>query len=303
LSDGPAPKAARSREAVIAANHREYDRGVDPLLELLVYRPCHDGWRFTNLGGRAVLDAIGQRAQQAPGRVLEIGAGLADTCRYLVREYGCRVTALELNRAQLEAARSALAQDPKTLGQIEVLEGDLLDWEPPRPRPYGVVFAIDTMMMIPELERALASALRLVNTDGALFVAEIMGGPALTPETRQYVWDEAGIANLSTPAQYETSLRAAGAQAIQGRDLGEVALANLAKMSAAIDEHEDEVRAIGGTEALEKWLDITRSYARMFRERQLLYWMVTCGPPQPAPGVTGSRLPAPRGPRSRRRAG
>jgi len=268
---GGSPKQDRD---IVAANHREYDRGLDPLLELLVYGPVHGGWRFTNLAGAAVLDHLGR--SMALGRddaVLEIGAGMGDGCRYLAHHFGCRVTGLEMNRAQVEQAGAMLAGDPALAGRVEYIEADVQTWQPSC--PYRAVFAVDSLMMIPDLRGCLAVATRALQPDGCLAFAEIMGGPALTDEARQYVWDEAGIVNLATPEQYATALAEIGMTRIDVRDARGTALANLEIIRQATEDRQRQVLALGGAEALDKWRDLTARYTQLFRDGQLAYGHIT----------------------------
>ncbi len=269
----PAESAQRERD-VVAANHREYDRGLDPLLELLVYGPVHGGWRFTNLAGAAVLDQLGRSTGLGPDdAALEIGAGMGDGCRYLAHRFGCQVTGLEMNQAQVEQARARLVGDPALAGRVEYIEADVLTWQPSR--PYQAVFAVDSLMMIPDLRGCLAAAGRALRAGGGLAFAEIMGGPALTDEARQYVWDEAGIVNLATPEDYAAALAEVGMIQIEVRDLRGTALAHLEIIRQATEQHQAHVRELGGAEGLETWRELAAHYTQLFRDGQLAYGHIT----------------------------
>jgi cyclopropane fatty-acyl-phospholipid synthase-like methyltransferase len=269
----PAGFAKQERD-VVAANHREYDRGLDPLLELWVYGPVHGGWRFTNLAGAAVLDHLGRSTALGPdAAALEIGAGMGDGCRYLAHRFGCQVTGLELNQAQIEQARGRLAGDPALAGRVEYIEGDVLTWQPSR--TYRAVFAVDSLMMIPDLHGCLAAARRALQAGGGLAFAEIMGGPALTDGARQYVWGEAGIINLTTPEDYAAALAEVGMTQIEVHDLRGTALANLEIIRRATEERQAQVLELGGTEALAQWRELAARYTQLFRDGQLAYAHIT----------------------------
>jgi cyclopropane fatty-acyl-phospholipid synthase-like methyltransferase len=271
--DRPSPPASRERD-VVAANHREYDRGLDPLLELLVYGPVHGGWRFTNLAGAAVLDHLARWMALGPDdAVLEIGAGMGDGCRYLAHRAGCLLTGLEMNHAQIELARGMLADDPALAGRVEYVEGDMRTWQPSR--SYRAVFAIDSLMMIPDLRGCLDTAGRALRPGGGLAFAEIMGGPALTDEAREYVWDEAGIINLATPEAYAATLAELGMTQIAVHDLRDTALAHLEIIRRATEDRQAQVLALGGADELENWRRLATRYRRLFRAGELAYVHIT----------------------------
>jgi sarcosine/dimethylglycine N-methyltransferase len=269
-SHGPEVNAAE----VLAANHREYDRGVDPLLVLAVYRPVHDGWYFTNIGGRTVLDFVGERALLGPGRrALELCSGLGDTCRYLAQRFGCDVTGIELNRAQLDAARERLAEDPELAARIDYVEGDVLTWTPPL--PYHAVYAIDSVMMIPDVRAVLASAWRALAPGGRLVLAEIAGGPFIDEAARQYAWEEGAIISLPGADEYRATLSASGFVDIEIEDLTAQAVEFFASVRAATEARRSEMVAIGGIEAHDKWLSMADAYATHFRAGRYQYLRAT----------------------------
>jgi len=176
-----------------AANHREYDRGVDPLLQLLVYGPVHGGWAFTNVGGHRVLDHLGARAALRSGsRVLELCCGLADTCRYLAIRYGCAVTGLELNHAQVEAARVRLAADRIGGPRVRVVEADALAWTPDR--GYDAVLTVDALMMIHAVDRALAAAFAALRPGGVLVLGEVVPFTTKEFDLLRFLAERSGLA-------------------------------------------------------------------------------------------------------------
>ena len=92
-------------DAELLEKNRIYDTAADDIWRRVVYDPVHDGWEFTNMGGRHVLDYVGRLAQASPGRrVVELCSGLGDTCRYLARVFDCEVTGIELNPRQIARA-------------------------------------------------------------------------------------------------------------------------------------------------------------------------------------------------------
>jgi cyclopropane fatty-acyl-phospholipid synthase-like methyltransferase len=269
---------------LLEANRREYDRGVDPLLVLAVYEPVHQGWWLTNIGGLPVLDFILERLPPR-AEVLELCSGLSDTLRYLALRSDCSATGVELNPQQAEAARRRLASEPALAARIQIVEGDVLSWTPPR--AFDVAFAIDALMMIREVDAALASALRALRPGGLLVLAEIMAGPAITDADRKYVWDEGAIVNLPTLEGYAGLLERAGFADIQVRDLTGQAVSFFQRVRSAVEERKAQILEAGGEEGYRMWVELAETYGALFRDRHLTYGLATGTRPVLTTGLNG----------------
>ena len=268
---------------LLEANRREYDRGVDPLLVLAVYEPVHQGWWLTNIGGLPVLDFIRERLPPR-AQVLELCSGLADACRYLALHGDCSVTGVELNPRQVEAARARLSAEPELAGRIQIVEGDVLAWTPPR--AYDAAFAVDALMMIREVEAALASTLRALRPGGWFAGAEIMAGPAITGADRRYVWEEGAIVSLPTLAEYAGLLERAGFADVQVRDITGQAVSFFRRVRSAVEERKARLIQAGGEEGHRMWVELAERYGALFEERHLTYGLITGARPALTAGLS-----------------
>ncbi|HVE82766.1 MAG TPA: methyltransferase domain-containing protein [Myxococcales bacterium] len=270
---------------LLEANRREYDRGVDPLMVLAVFEPVHQGWWLTNIGGLPVLDFILERLPPR-AQVLELCSGLGDGCRYLASRGDCSVTGVELNAAQVQAARARLSAGPEDLARrIHLVEGDVLTWTPPR--PFDAAFAIDALMMIRELEAAVAAAWRALRPGGLFACAEIMAGPAITDEDRRYVWEEGAIVNLPTLSGYAGLLERAGFTDVEVRDASDHALAFFRRVGAAVEERKAPLLEAGGEEGYRTWVELAERYGALFEARHLAYGLCTSTRPALTTGLSG----------------
>src|SRR5215204_6664186 len=90
-----------------------YDHMAELVWRLVVYEPVHGGWEFVNIGGRNILNFIGQMAKDRGVRQgVEFCCGSGATCRYLAQNYDLQLTGIDINEKQIEFARELLEDAP-----------------------------------------------------------------------------------------------------------------------------------------------------------------------------------------------
>lgn len=259
-----------SAEQLAAKNRAIYDDATDSFWRLAVYGPLHGGLELANLGGRRVLDDLATRAALGPGRgVLELCCGMASNCRYLVERTGCRAVGLELNRRQVERARRRLQAVDGLAGRLEVVLGDAAAWQPPR--RFDLVFTLDSLMLVGDLEGALDTACRALAPAGLLALVEIVAGARVSEATRRFVWETDGMLNLPSPAEYADLLGARGLGAAAVDDLTPLAVAAQDVMLDALAREREAIVAEDGAEMHERCVDLGRRYRAAFATGELAY--------------------------------
>ena len=251
-----------------------YDQADGAVWQLAVYAPVHDGWEFTNMGGRHVLDFVGEYAKLDQSKtVLEFCSGLGDTCRYLVKKFGCRVTGVDMNVHQVNRARTKLAQREPTLAdRIDFIHADVLTLS--LTSRYDAAYLIDSLMLITDTLAVLKKVREALKPNGRLVLAEMVAGPNITAEATEYARQEDGIVSLPTPAGYERALAAAGFQITQVEDITELAEDCFEKIQRATREQEKAITAGAGRKVQQNWQELSHNYWRFFHERQFAYYLI-----------------------------
>lgn len=270
----PAP----TKEAILERNRLEYDDAADPYWRLTVYDAVHGGWWLASIGGREALDWIGERAELGEeDEALELGSGLGDTCRYLAERCGCRMTGIEINPQQVEQARERLDRcAPELRARVRFFQGDVLAWR--APRQVQAVYAIDTLMLLEDRQAVLAAIRKALAPGGCAAFADVLAGPAITPEVRDFIWREDGILGLPTIAEQRAQLAAAGFGDIRISDRTWLAVDCFSRVEEASERHREMLIEAKGEERYQSWVDNAGTYRRLFEERALVYALIAARP-------------------------
>jgi sarcosine/dimethylglycine N-methyltransferase len=122
--------------------------------------------------------ATGQLAEVAGitgrDRVLDAGAGIGGTARFLAAQYGCQVTAIDLTSEYCETARW-LGQLTGLDGKITVRQGDVTGL-PFADAAFDVVISQHVQMNVADKARLYAEARRVLVTGGRLAIWDVTAG-------------------------------------------------------------------------------------------------------------------------------
>ncbi len=266
---------ARATPEQLAAKNRElYDDTFDPLWQRTVYDALHDGQEFINLGGRALLEELAQRARLGPGSTaLELCSGPGAASVWLAEHCGCQVTGVELNPNQVARARARLLRARPELGaRVTCEQGDVCAYR--AARRHDAVFSLDSFMLVPDLTAALRCARAALVPGAPLTVVAIVAGPRIDDELRRYLWDSEGMISLPTPEEYAQLAHTAGFDALDVSDLTPRATDASLTMLNAIADHRDVIVSIRGQESFDNWHTGAGIYLDAFRTGRLGYLRV-----------------------------
>ena len=177
-------------------------------------------------GEESIFDAsrrtIERMADHASGlddgvHVLDLGAGFGGTARYLVKRYGCRVTALNISEAENERNRR-MNREQGVADRIEVVDGSFeeLPFEDER---FDVVWSQDAFLHSSDRAGVLREASRVLASDGEFVFTDPMMADDCPPDVLAPIFERLKLSSLGSPRFYQEAARAAGMDVVAFDDL------------------------------------------------------------------------------------
>jgi SAM-dependent methyltransferase len=129
-----------------------------------------------HIGGRDATLGLAKLAGLAPGlEVLDVGGGLGGPARTLARDFGSRVTVLDLTEEYCRAGEE-LTRRTGLADRVRFRHGDALA-APFPDASFDVVWTQHSSMNIEDKERLYESTRRVLRPGGRLALHEVMAGP------------------------------------------------------------------------------------------------------------------------------
>ena len=164
--------------------------------------------QFHIRGKTATLELARAAQVDATMRVLDVGSGVGGTSRCLAREFGCRVTGIDLTDEFCRAA-AMLTERTGLAGLVDYRQGDATDMPFPD-ASFDLVWTEHVAMNIPDKPKLYREMHRVLKPGGTLAIYDILAGPA-GPVHFPVPWARSPDASfLATPEEMRSHLEAAG---------------------------------------------------------------------------------------------
>jgi SAM-dependent methyltransferase len=174
-------------------------------------------------GRVATLELARAAALNAGQHVLDVGSGVGGTSRCLAKEFGCRVTGIDLTEEYCRAA-AMLSERVGLSGLVDYRQGDATQ-QPFEDASFDVVWSEHVAMNIPDKARLYREMHRVLKPGGTLAIHDVLAGesgPVLFPVP----WARtADTSFLVRPDELRQLLEAAGFTVVQWTDATEAARA------------------------------------------------------------------------------
>lgn len=162
-----------------------------------------------HIRGRAATLELAQAAKvDSSKRVLDVGSGVGGTSRCLAREFGCRVTGIDLTQEYCSAA--AMLSDRIGLAElVDYRQGDATSLPFPD-ASFDIVWTAHAAMNIPDKPRLYREMHRVLKPGGTLAIYDVLAGPS-GPVLFPVPWARTPEASfLATPDELRRLLEDAG---------------------------------------------------------------------------------------------
>ena len=138
-------------------------------------------------GGLEANDALAERAGICKGtRVVDFCAGLGGPSRYLAHRYGADVTGIELTPARVKGAEE-LTRLVGLQNIVRVIEGNVMNVPLPD-ATVDVVVSQEALLHVPDKERALAEAYRILKPGGRIAFTDWVAHRPLSGADKELMW-------------------------------------------------------------------------------------------------------------------
>ena len=159
-------------------------------------------------GRAATLELARAASVDSTKRVLDVGSGVGGTSRCLAREFGCRVTGIDLTDEYCRAA-AVLSARVGLAELVDYRQGDATNL-PFTDRSFDVVWTEHVAMNIPDKPRLYREMCRVLRPGGTLAIYDILAGPS-GPVLFPVPWARTQDSSfLVTPAELRKLLEESG---------------------------------------------------------------------------------------------
>lgn len=218
--------------------------------------------------GEKVFDAsrrtVAEIASRVPGfnentRVIDIGSGYGGAARYLAREYGCRVVALNLSERENERGRRLTAEQGLD-DRVDIVDGSFEDI-PYKDGSFDVVWSQDAFLHSGDRRRVLEEAVRVLAPGGYLVFTDPMQTDDCPPDVLQPIYDRLLLETLGSPSFYRETLTGLGLEEI-----------DFDERAGMIANHYGRVREVLVAEEEEVAKNVSHDYIERMK-RGLQHWV------------------------------
>ena len=130
-----------------------------------------------HIRGRAATLELARAAKvDSTKRVLDVGSGVGGTSRCLAREFGCRVSGIDLTDEYCTAA-AMLSHRTGLAGLVDYRQGDATSLPFPD-ASFDIVWTEHVAMNIPDKPRLYTEMYRVLKPGGTLAIHDILAGPS-----------------------------------------------------------------------------------------------------------------------------
>lgn len=192
-------------------SHEKFDNNGQYSRESILRYERIFGPGYVSTGGHSTTRDLCERlgpALHKGARVLDVGSGIGGAAFYLAKDYGAKVTGIDLADEMVAIAQDE-ARNRGMEDSVNFILGDVL--ETSFPEPFDVVWSRDAFMHVPDKARLFSCLLGLMAPGGRLVITDYARGKTPGSEAFEDYIKKTGYSVIE-PSQYGEKLRGAGFQ-------------------------------------------------------------------------------------------
>lgn len=182
------------------------------------------------------LDGLGEES-----RVLDLGAGYGGPARFLAKNYGCRVVALNLSGVENERNRR-INEEQGLAHLVEAVEGSFEE-VPYEDGRFDVVWSQDAILHSAERGKVFEEVSRVLDAEGQFVFTDPMKSDECPDEVLQPILDRLHLDSLGSPDYYRRVAGEVGLREVGFEDYTEHLPTHYARVLQETEEREEELSA------------------------------------------------------------
>jgi len=211
-------------------------------------------------GTTAIDLAIERLGITAASHVLDIGAGVGGTARYLAQQVGCRVTGLEL-QPQLQQMAVELTERTGLSDRVTFIQGDILA---------GVAGVFDAWLSllvflhIPDRKTLFFQCAAVLKPGGRFYIEDYVQVQPLTPQEQRVLAEQIACPYLPTLEAYQRDLAGAGLQVLAYENVTPLWQNWVHQRWRQFAQHQTHYRQKHGDDLVASYLNFYQTVADLF---------------------------------------
>jgi sarcosine/dimethylglycine N-methyltransferase len=183
-------------------------------------------------------------------RVLDMGAGFGGAARFLAKNYGCDVVALNLSECQNERDRD-MNREQGLADKITVVDGNFE--EVPEPdQSFDIIWSQDAILHSGNREKVIAEAARLLKPGGEMVFTDPMMTDDCPKEVLQPILDRIHLETLGSPGFYKQAAKGNGLQVVGFEEHAEMLGAHYQRVLEELQSREGEIGEVVSKDYIER---------------------------------------------------
>ncbi|MDA2805206.1 glycine/sarcosine N-methyltransferase [Nocardiopsis suaedae] len=171
--------------------------------------------------------------------VIDVGAGYGGSARFLARQFGCKVTCLNLSEVENERNRE-MNREAGLDHLITVVDGSFEDI-PCQDNAFDVVWSQDAFLHSGDRPRVLEEVARVLRTGGHLIFTDPMASDGATQDALRPILDRLHLDSMGTPGFYDKQTARLGLSKVEFDDLTEQLPRHYGRVLAETEARESEL--------------------------------------------------------------